>query len=282
MNEKYAFIIGKGDLPYRLIEVALNNKLNFVIAGIKSYSPRLLVNKYDHFWFHMGCLNDLLNNLSSRGIKKVVIVGSINRPSLLSLKVDDLGKEFVKKFFSQIGGDDSLLKIVYNFFIEQGIECVPIQSIDPSILAQEKLYTNVVPKEENIEDIIKGFKTAKELSKLDIGQSIIFQQNIVISVEAVENTKAMILRSKKLIKKNNPKALLVKTSKVNQNMFLDVPTIGDKTILQAKKVNLAGIVIEAGKTIILNQEKTVALANKYNIFLIALKHNNLDMVKNLL
>ena len=253
MNEKYAFIIGKGDLPYRLIEVALNNKLNFVIAGIKSYSPRLLVNKYDHFWFHMGCLNDLLNNLSSRGIKKVVIVGSINRPSLLSLKVDDLGKEFVKKFFSQIGGDDSLLKIVYNFFIEQGIECVPIQSIDPSILAQEKLYTNVVPKEENIEDIIKGFKTAKELSKLDIGQSIIFQQNIVISVEAVENTKAMIL-----------------------------PTIGDKTILQAKKVNLAGIVIEAGKTIILNQEKTVALANKYNIFLIALKHNNLDMVKNLL
>ena len=133
-----------------------------------------------------------------------------------------------------------------------------------------------------IEDIIKGFNTAKELSKLDIGQSIIFQQNIVISVEAVENTKSMILRSKKLIKKNNPKALLIKTSKINQNMFLDVPTIGDKTILQAKKVNLAGIVIEADKTIILNQEKTVALANKYNIFLIALKHSNLDMVKNLL
>ena len=65
-------------------------------------------------------------------------------------------------------------------------------------------------------------------------------------------------------------------------MFLDVPTIGDKTILQAKKVNLAGIVIEADKTIILNQEKTVALANKYNIFLIALKDSNLDMVKNLL
>ena len=274
MDNKYAFIIGKGDLPEVVINYAHNNDYKFIVAGIKGLSPKFLVNKYDHFWFHMGEVNDLIIKLKQHNVNKIVMVGSITRPSLLSLKVDSLGKDIIKNYYSKISGDNSLLSMVIYVFESYGFEVISPQTICPQILAKEKNYT-LIPYQQYISDIKNGFIIAKELGKLDIGQSIIFQQNIVVAVEAVEGTKNMILRSKKLLKKNS-KGILIKTHKLNQDSRVDLPSIGEKTIIQAKKANLAGIVIEADKTIILNQKKTIELANKYNIFLLAVA--NIDTI----
>jgi DUF1009 family protein len=274
MNDKYAFIIGKGDLPEIIIQYANNNNFNFIIAGIKGLSPKLLVNKYNHFWFNIGEVSDLIAKLKQNNINKIVMIGSITRPSLLSLRVDNLGKSIISNYYNKISGDNSLLSMVMSVFESYGFEVVSPQSVCAEILAQEKNYTSI-SYQPYINDIKNGFILAQELSKLDIGQSIIYQENIVIAVEAVEGTKNMILRSKKLLKKSS-QGILIKIHKLNQDNRVDLPSIGEQTIIQAKKAKLAGIVIQADKTIILNQKKTIQLANKYNIFLLAV--NNISKI----
>lgn len=274
MTERYAFIIGKGELPNSVIKDAKQKKLDFILVGIMGLSPKLLVNSYNNFWFHIGKVNDLINGLKKNNITHIVMVGSIARPSLLSIKLDNLGKQIVRDYYSKMHGDDSLLKIIISIFEENGFIVIGAQNISNSILSENKSYNNI-DYTNHIDDIKNGFLLAEKLSQLDIGQSIIFQQNMVIAVEAVEGTKNMILRSKKLLK-SGKKGILIKISKINQDSRVDLPSIGSQTIIQAKKAGLAGIVIQAKKTIILNEEKTTALAEKYKIFLLSI-----DSVNNL-
>ncbi|MCL2566729.1 MAG: UDP-2,3-diacylglucosamine diphosphatase LpxI [Alphaproteobacteria bacterium] len=294
IKEKIAIVAGGGDLPIRVINEAKYKGLNFIVVGIKGISPKSLVNSYDNFWFYMGEVGDFINKLKNHNVKKILFVGSVLRPSLLSLKLDDVGKKFVEDHFSQIGGDDSLLSKVIAEIESYGFKIIAAQDIAEDILASRKVYTKVMPSKEQLEEIARAFDLAKKISVFDIGQSLIFQQNIVIAVEGVEGTAKLILRSKKLIKKEtflkkisifflklifslkikteNSKiggAFLVKVKKVHQDMRVDLPTIGHKTILQAKQAGLVGIVIEAESTIILNELRTIELANRFGIFIIA-------------
>ncbi len=302
IKEKIAIIVGNGDLSSKIVNVAVEQELDFIIAGIKGSSPKVLVNSHNHFWFYMGEVSDFLSKLKIYNVKKIVFVGAINRPSLFSLKLDNLGKKFVQEYFSKISGDDSLLSIIIKEIESYGFEIIGAQDIDRSILSEKKTYTKFKPSEQQMLDIQKSFSIAKELSVFDIGQSAIFQQNMIIAIEAVEGTARMISRSKKLIKRNNLiskltkiffynknfieesieqkksnsennkllGAFLVKIKKSHQEIRVDLPVIGDKTVKQAYKTGLVGIVIEAGATIIINEQKTIDLANKYGIFIIAL------------
>ncbi|MDR2008294.1 MAG: UDP-2,3-diacylglucosamine diphosphatase LpxI [Alphaproteobacteria bacterium] len=294
-KEKIAIVVGGGDLPIKVINEALRKELNFMVVGIKGISPRGLVNSYDNFWFYMGEVADFIAKLKHNNVKKILFVGSVLRPSLLSLKLDHLGKKFVEEHFSQIGGDDSLLSKVIFEIESHGFKVIAAQDIAENILAVKKVYTQTVPSPIELEEIQRAFELSKKISVLDIGQSIIFQQNMVIAIEGVEGTAKLIRRSKNLIKKEtlikkismfflklifslktqsiNSKiggAFLLKIKKSHQDMRVDLPTIGDKTILQAHQAGLKGIVIEAESTIILNEQKTIDLANKYGIFIVAL------------
>lgn len=299
-RERIAIVVGNGDLSTRILNTVIKKDLDFIVAGIKGSSPKNLVNSHEHFWFYMGEVADFISKLKIHNVKKIMFVGSINRPSLLSLKLDSLGKKIVQEYFSKISGDDSLLSMVIGEMENYGFEVIGVQDIDSAILAEEKIYTKILPTKEQMVEIQKAFDLAKELSAFDIGQSLIFQQNMVLAVEAVEGTAKMIKRSKNLIKKNtiwkkcaklffsnstilekNRKkelsisnniegAFLVKIKKLNQETRVDLPTIGDKTIKQAYKAGLVGIVIEAGSTIILNEQKAIDLANKYGLFIISL------------
>lgn len=266
-TSKYAFIVGNGDLPKIALNEAKNQNLDFVIAAIKGLSPKEYVSPYNHFWFGIGELQLLIDNLKHHKVDTIVMMGAIKRPSLFAIKFDNLGKEVIKQYINKISGDNSILLMVINIFEQYGFKVIGVQSITNKILSPQGEQTKI-GIDDYRDDITNGFKIAKELSKLDIGQSIVFQQNMVIAVEAVEGTREMILRSKKLIKKGRS-AILIKVHKANQDSRVDLPTIGEKTICEVKKAGLKGIVIEANKTIILNKENTIKLANKYKIFIIA-------------
>lgn len=269
-KDKYAFIVGKGDLVNSVITKAKASNLNFVVVGIKGYSEFLFVNRHKHFWFYLGQVSNLLKQLKEHQVTKVVLLGAIRRPSLFSLKLDSLGKKIVKSYVGS--GDNSLLSLLIDEFHNYGFEIVGAHEIDPSILAKNKLYVTSTNYKDYHKDIVDGFNFAKKISIFDIGQSLIYQQGMVIALEAVEGTKEMILRSKKLLKKEGPKGLLIKVKKINQTAKVDLPTIGPKTVKEAKKVGLAGIVIEAANTIILKEAETLALAKKNNIFILGMQY----------
>ncbi len=269
-EDKYAFIVGGGDLPFRIIKEAEKQKLDFIVVGIRGFSPKALVNSYDNFWFYIGEIADFINKLKYNNVNKIVLVGYMQRPSLFSIRLDSLGRELIKELYNSTG-DNSLLSKVIEIIESNGFKIIAAQEIDPSILAEEGLLSLTTIAEEYKEDIDKGFLLAKQLSVFDIGQSIIFQQNMVIAVEAVEGTAAMIKRSKDILKKAGRKGILIKVKKQHQEERVDLPTIGDKTIKQVKDAGLAGIIVEAQSTIILNKNEVVRLANKYGIFIMVKK-----------
>jgi DUF1009 family protein len=265
---KYGFIVGNGDLPKIVLDEAKDKNLDFIVGGINGLTSKQNVLPYAHFWFSIGEIKLLIDNLKKHQVKKIVMVGSITRPSLFSIKLDSLGKELISKYINKIAGDNSILSMVIDIFENNEFEVIGAQDITDKILINKGFHTNINCDEYG-DDITNGFFIAKELSKLDIGQSIVFQQNMVIAVEAVEGTREMILRSKKLLKKGR-EGILVKVNKVNQDNRVDLPSIGTKTIIEAKKAGLKGIVIEANKSIIINKEEVINLANKYQIFIVAI------------
>lgn len=269
--DKYAIVLGKGDLATAVVKEAQAKNLDFIIVGIKGFSPAAVVNSHEHFWFYMGQLQPFFNGLQNHGCNKIIFAGSITRPSFWALKLDALGKNILKQYLANVKGDDHLLSLIIKVIESKGFKVVAPQEIAPSILAPEGLYTSETIPQDIIQDIDHACAISKSLGLLDIGQSIIYQQGMVIAVEAVEGTKEMILRSKKLIKKTGPKAFLVKLKKEHQNNLIDLPTIGPKTIKQAKRTGLCGIIIEADSTIILNKPKVIELANKYSIFILSRK-----------
>jgi DUF1009 family protein len=267
---KYGFIIGKDDLVPQVLQKAQDKQLDFVVAAIKSVSSRLIVNKYNHFWFNLGEISFLIDNLKKQNVSHIVLVGSLSRPSFFNLKTDALGKKFIKDNFKEIFGDNSLLSLVIKTFEDHGFIVVGLQTIDESVLCKKGLLTTTQVPQQSITDVENGFAYAKKFSQFDVGQSIIFQQNIAIAIEAVEGTANLIKRSKKIIKKQGPQALLIKVAKTLQDERVDLPTIGIRTINSCKSSKICGIVIEANKTILLNPKAVIDLADKYKIFIIAI------------
>ena len=117
--------------------------------------------------------------------------------------------------------------------------------------------------QKNLKKALSVFKT---FGKLDIGQSIIIQNNIVIGLEAAEGTDNLILRCKNL-KKSGDKGILVKFAKYKQSNILDIPTIGENTIKLLKQNDYEGIYLEKNNCLILDKQMTISLANQNNIFI---------------
>ena len=268
MKIKYAFICGTGGLPYVVAEEAIKKNLSFIVVGIVGVSSRKFINSYPGFWFYIGEIGKLYKSLELYNITNLVIVGAVSRPSLFSLKADNVGREIISRYKG--GGDSSLLSFILKEFENAGYIVDAAQSIAPNILAKRGYYSNKLVPEHLIEPIANGFELAKKIGDLDIGQSIIIQDNIVVAVEGIEGSAKLIKRSKFLLKDKGRDSILVKVKKNSQDERVDLPSIGDLTVKQAYSVKLKGIIIEADATILLNEEKVRTLADNYGIFVKAI------------
>ena len=129
----------------------------------------------------------------------------------------------------------------------------------PGVLSKRK------PTAEELEDIEFGFQVAKEIGRLDIGQTVVVKNKAVMAVEAIEGTDACILRGGTLGKG----VIVAKTAKPAQDNRFDMPSVGTRTIESMIAAGAAGIVMEAGRTLLVDRERTLALADEHNMFVVA-------------
>jgi len=162
-----------------------------------------------------------------------------------------------------------LLGALADYLGEKGVELVNSMEYCTEALAPAGVLTKVAPSGKAEKDIEFGWRMAKEVGRLDIGQSVAVKEQEVIAVEAIEGTDRMIERAGALCR--HGRWVLVKTAKPNQDMRFDVPTIGPETIENLKRNKAAGLVVEAGKTLILEREKVLALAERYEMFVVGRK-----------
>jgi DUF1009 family protein len=165
-------------------------------------------------------------------------------------------------------GDDGLLAAIVRVLEEEGFRVHGVQAVMAGLTAPEGVLTSRAPTPEDEADILRGAAVCRLLGEADVGQAVVVQQGLVLGVEAIEGTDALLARCAGL-RRDGPGGVLVKRAKPGQELRADLPTIGVRTVEGAAAAGLAGIAIEAERTLMPERAATIDAANARGLFLVA-------------
>lgn len=268
--KKLGIIAAKGDLSKTLINFA-KLKYDIFIVAIKNEADPSLVEQFNHIWISLGEIGKAVDAFNDNKIKDIVFVGSLKKPDIFNLKLDSLGKKLLAKIVKdKFFGDNELLSSLTKFLEELGLKVLGAHQLIKDLVVSEQLFTKTKPNDSDLNDIELAKKVVNELGKLDIGQAVIVQNGVVLGVEAIEGTDKLIQRCGEIKFSNDLSGVLLKFSKPNQELRMDLPTIGIQTIKNVHNAGFKGIVIEAGRTIFLDKQECITYANSQNMFIISI------------
>jgi UDP-2,3-diacylglucosamine hydrolase len=263
---RLGIIAGGGGLPRKLIDTCKREGRNFFVLAFKGQTDPALVEGIPHFWAKLGATGSAISILKKENVDTLVMAGAIRRPSLAELKPDWRTIQIFARLGAKAFGDDALLRAIADEIESNGFKVVGAHEVAPEIITPAGILGKRKPDAGHAEDMDIAIRTAKTLGALDIGQAAIVQQGIVLGVEAVEGTDALIARCR-ILKRKGRGGVLVKSCKPQQDQRLDLPTIGMRTVRNAFEAGLEGIAVEAGASIILDRENVVDAADKLGIFI---------------
>ena len=247
--------------------------------GLKGHADVALRDTCDSFVFSgLARMGRHIRHFRRLGITRATLAGKVFKHRVLfgprgwlSL-VPDL--RTIRAFFplfvlgQQNRSDDTLLTVVVNEYAKSGITMAPATDFAPQLLARAGQLTDRGPTAAEWADIRFGWPLAKEMGRLDIGQSVAVKGRAILAVEAVEGTDACIRRAGELCPQGG--FTVVKVAKPQQDMRFDVPTIGVGTIESLIAAGASALAIEAGKTIVVDEETVTDLANRHRFAIVSL------------
>lgn len=267
-----ALFAGKGNLPKILIDVFQKQKRPFVILAFHGQTDETLVQHLPHLWMYYGEVGKALAYVKEHHIKEIVMAGGISRPSLNEIRPDWEGVKWLAKVGAKALGDDNLLRSIIKMIEEKGYKVVGPDDLLADILVPQGILTTLEPDEQAWKDIGRGVEILCALSPVDVGQAVVIQEGLVLGVEAIEGTDALIERSRSL-QRPGPGGVLIKIAKHHQEQRVDLPTIGLETVHKASKAGLRGIAVEAGRTLFLDREEALKFANSKKLYIVGLTSN---------
>jgi len=263
--ETLGIIAGNGVYPFVLAESARAAGVGkIVIAAFTDETDSAIAGKADVIqWLRVGQLGGMLKFFRENNVRAIMMAGQIAPKNLFDLRPDfkalfllaNLKRRNAESIFAAIA--DELKKI--------DIEMLPATTFLEKSLAISGLIAGPKLSRREEEDIEFGWEIAKEISRLDIGQTIVVKNGTVLAVEAFEGTNEAIRRGGTLGRES---AIMIKVSKPNQDMRFDVPVIGVETVRLAAEVKMRVIAIEAGKTLLLEKDLLIDLAAQKDISII--------------
>ena len=269
MSAPLGVIAGGGSLPLRVVQAAsaLGRPVHIVV--LEGHGDPVAYAGLSHVTLRWGLAAQMLSWLKQHGVKEVVLAGNVARPSLLSLRPDAASMKLLGRIGrAAFNGDDSILRAVMKVLAEEGFEVVGAQALLAGLLPQAALLAGPMPDDVARADIARGLAVCHAIGAVDVGQAVVVQQGLVLGVEAIEGTDALIRRAGAL-KREGPAPILVKAPKPAQSELADLPTIGPITVASAHAAGLRGLAFQAGGTILLERETTIAAAEAAGIFLLA-------------
>ena len=269
---KIGIISGGGKLPVLIGKNLIEQNYEVIFFVIEDTFNKNIYSNLNTIEIKLNSIKKIFNQLKENNIKKIVLAGNIIRPSLKDINFDFETLNFAKKLFLSKKGDNDLLISITNLFQNKGFEYLDWKIYCSELFSNKKNLTIIKPSKEASLNLDKALKVFKNYGQLDIGQSIVIQNEIVLGLEAAEGTNNLILRCSDL-KKNGDKGILFKASKYNQSNILDIPTIGKETLNLLIKNDYEGIFIEKNKCIIIDKKETINLANKNNLFISTFEKN---------
>lgn len=258
-------IAGGGQFPLMVAEGARRQGLRvFAVAHKGETEPSLSDHVDKMTWIKLGQLGQLIKVLKKEGVQKTLLAGSITKKRMFDNIMPDLkGLAVISRL--AIFHDDDILRAVAGELAKEGIEIVSSTFYLPELLAPTGCLTKKRPSKGETEDVDFGWKIAKALGRLDIGQCVVVRRKTVLALEAIDGTNETILRGGGLAKKG---AVVVKVSKPNQDLRFDVPAVGAETIKVMSRVKASVLAVEAGKTLIFDRDEMIVNAEKSGICII--------------
>ena len=270
MHKKLGIIAGGGAIPRDLINFCKENKRDYFVIAIEGNADRDLIDEtIPHAWIRIGQAGTGFKKLAEEKVEEVVMIGTIKRPTLKDLVPDMRTTAFFAKVGMKSLGDDGILRALVKEIESEGMVVRGIHEVLPELLIKKGVLGKVKPSKQAKEDIRRAVEVATELGRLDVGQAVIVQQGLVLGVEGIEGTGVLIRRCGEYTRKGEG-GVLVKVRKPQQDMRVDLPTIGDKTVQAAYDSGLSGICLHSGNGLIVNEKETIKLADKLGIFVLGL------------
>lgn len=261
-------IAGGGDLPRRLLAACDAAGRDVFIIGFEGQTDPALMQGRSYMMTRLGAAGRVIETFRAHGVRDLVLIGSIRRPGLAELRPDLRAARFFARVGLRALGDDGLLKALRAELEAEGFVIHGIQDFVDDLLMQEGPLGRLKPKKRDLADMERGLIVSRELGRLDVGQSVIVREGIVLGVEAAEGTDELIRRCGAYGTRSGRSGVLVKTCKPQQDRSLDLPTIGPRTVHLCAEAGLAGISVQAGHALLLDPQETAEVADRSGLFVI--------------
>ena len=266
---RVAIIAGGGKLPSLVARACASHGIDVFVVGLTGHADQGFVDRYPHVMSRPGAAGSIIATLRREGIADIVMIGAVRRPGLAELRPD----LWTAKLFMRLGfralGDNGLLRHIRFALEREGFRIHGAQEFLDDGLAAVGVLTRIGPDMAAQTGIRHAGRVATALGRLDIGQSVIVQDGVILGVEAAEGTDELIRRCAGY-SRSATGPILVKRVKPQQDRDLDLPTIGPQTVRLCAENGMTGIAIEAGACFIVDPADVIAEADRARLFLIAM------------
>ncbi len=263
-------LAGRGRLPVDVARAARRRGLRVAAVAFVDETDPALEREVDAIaWLHLGELERLLGFLVERGARDAVMAGKILKTSLYGdlarLRPD--GRAIALLASLRDRSDDGILGAIAGELASHGVVLRPQAALVPELFADRGVLGRVAPSEAQRRDAAFGFRIAKALGAVDVGQTVVVRERAVMALEAIEGTDAAIRRGAAL---GGPGVTVVKVAKPRQDPRFDLPAVGPDTLRVLAETKAAALAVEAGATLVVDREELVATADAHGIAVIGL------------
>ena len=256
-------IFGETDFPKYIYE-KIKNKRKYLIIDLTK--KKLFRKDKDSFSVSIGQFGKIISILKKNDCKKVLFAGKVQKPNFLKLRLDLRGVYYISRIIKKAKqGDVSLLKEIINILKKERIQTISSTAITPELNLPRGNFSKYSPNIRDKVDIKNALKALNRSNQYSHIQGAVSRDNTII-LEKREGTQRMLKKIKKL--KNITNGVLVKFPKKKQDIRVDLPTVGLKTLKQCKASGIKGIVLKHKRNIFLDKKKSIKYANKNKMFIL--------------
>lgn len=270
LKSKIGIIAGGGQFPVLFTEAAQKEGREVVVIAHKGETSEKLLGIADHHcWVKLGQLGKIIKFFKQHNVKEAVFLGTITKTRIFKEVWPDLkGLSLWNKIDTK--HDDAILRAIADSLEKEGITVRESTLYLKELLFPSGVLTKKKPTSDQIKDIKFGWKMARAVGALDIGQCVVVRDLSVLAVEAIEGTDAAIQRGGGLGHKD---AVVVKVKKPNQDFRFDLPAIGTTTIESMRSVHASVLAVEAGQALLFDSEAVIQQANDAGIVVVGVSEN---------
>ena len=215
----------------------------------------------------IGQFGKIIRLIKDKKCQKVLFAGKVVKPNFSKLRLDFKGIYYMPRIIKRSKlGDAAILKEIIKILKQEKLKTISSLTFNPELTFKKGTYTKIKPNNEDQKDIKKAMSTLSKLGKYNFSQGTVVRNNKVIAIEGKGGTERMLKKCRN--KKFKNKGVLVKFPKKKQDLRIDLPTVGLKTLIHCKVAGLKGIVLKAKQNVFLERKKCINFANKNKMFLI--------------